>query len=102
VTAKLSPTSPEATTLAQRLSHGLRRDSPASQATHGGIRCPDKKLKLRDAHAAAVVFVMRGAGDGGAAGSDAVHELFLLQAGEPMRCWCWRCWRKQFAQEAAA
>jgi hypothetical protein len=24
-------------------------------------------------------------------GTDAVHELFLLQAGEPMRCWCWNC-----------
>jgi hypothetical protein len=35
-------------------------------------------------------------------GREEVRELFLLDAGEPQRCWCWDCWRAQFAQAEAA
>ena len=30
-------------------------------------------------------------------GTAEVRELFLLEGGEPLRAWCWRCWQNVFA-----
>lgn len=34
-------------------------------------------------------------------GTEPTRDLFLLSHGEPMRCWCLPCWRRQFLHEPA-